>query len=100
MSELSSNASSAGSSGGLNGSTGSSVGRPTSMCGGRLNSTGDSNCSESSELTHILNRRQVIMDSQESGIEVPRTFKAVNIYTEFHEFSRKQIKEYQRTFNK
>ncbi|XP_054082737.1 EF-hand domain-containing protein D2 homolog [Zeugodacus cucurbitae] len=56
--------------------------------------------SDSSELTHILNRRQVIMDSQEAGIEVPHQFKVVNVYTEFHEFSRKQIKDYQKTFNK
>lgn len=54
---------------------------------------------DSSELTHILNRRQEIMDSQEAGIEIPRTFKVVNVYTEFHEFSRKQIKDYQKTFN-
>lgn len=54
---------------------------------------------DSSELTHILNRRQEIIDSQEAGIEVPRTFKVVNVYTEFHEFSRKQIKDYQKTFN-
>ncbi|XP_030556778.1 EF-hand domain-containing protein D2 homolog isoform X1 [Drosophila novamexicana] len=54
---------------------------------------------DSSELTHILNRRQEIMDSQEAGIEVPRTFKVVNVYTEFHEFTRKQIKDYQKTFN-
>lgn len=99
MSEISSNASSSESSGGLNSSLGSIPGRPSSL-GGRLNSTGDSNSSDSSELTHILNRRQVIIDSQEAGIEVPRTFKVVNIYTEFHEFSRKQIKEYQKTFNK
>lgn len=99
MSEISSNASSTESSGGLNSSLGSISGRPSTL-GGRLNSTADSNSSDSSELTHILNRRQVIMDSQEAGIEVPRTFKVVNIYTEFHEFSRKQIKEYQKTFNK
>lgn len=54
---------------------------------------------DSSELAHILNRRQEIMESQEAGIEVPRTFKVVNVYTEFHEFSRKQIKDYQKTFN-
>ncbi|XP_037958682.1 EF-hand domain-containing protein D2 homolog isoform X2 [Teleopsis dalmanni] len=67
----------------------SSCGRPSSN---------DSN-TDSSELTHILNRRQVIMDSQEAGIEVPRTFKVVNVFTEFHEFTRKQIKDYQKTFN-
>lgn len=53
---------------------------------------------DSSELTHILNRRQEIMDSQEAGISVPRNYK-VNVYTEFQEFSRKQIKDYQKTFN-
>ncbi|KAH8413339.1 hypothetical protein KR009_010056 [Drosophila setifemur] len=61
--------------------------------------TVSTNNTDSSELTHILNRRQEIMDSQEAGIEVPRTFKVVNVYTEFHEFSRKQIKDYQKTFN-
>lgn len=39
------------------------------------------------------------MESQEAGIEVPRSFKVVNVYTEFHEFSRKQIKDYQKTFH-
>ncbi|XP_034471706.1 EF-hand domain-containing protein D2 homolog [Drosophila innubila] len=53
---------------------------------------------DSSELTHILNRRQEIMESQEAGIAVPRNYK-VNVYTEFQEFSRKQIKDYQKTFN-
>jgi len=39
------------------------------------------------------------MDSQEAGIAVaPRNYK-VNVYTEFKEFSRKQIKDYQKTFN-
>lgn len=90
---VSSNASSAASSvSGANTSNGrrSSLGRPNSC---------DSGCSDSSELAHILNRRQVIMDSQEQGIEVPHNFKVVNVYTEFHEFSRKQIKDYQKTFN-
>jgi len=54
---------------------------------------------DSSELTHILNRRQEIMDSQEAGIEVRRTYKVVNVYTDFPEFSRNQIKDYQKTFN-
>ncbi|KAI9578448.1 hypothetical protein GQX74_009022 [Glossina fuscipes] len=88
---VSSNASSAGSS--ISGITSSndrrsSLGHPNSDSG-----------SDSSELTHILNRRQIIIDSQEAGIEVPQNFKVVNVYTEFHEFSRKQIKDYQKTFN-
>lgn len=61
--------------------------------------TGATTNTDSSELTHILNRRQEIMESQEAGIEVPRSFKVVNVYTEFHEFSRKQIKDYQKTFH-
>ncbi|XP_037040082.1 EF-hand domain-containing protein D2 homolog [Bradysia coprophila] len=56
--------------------------------------------SADSELSSILNRRQQINDDLENGKEVKHTFKAVNIYTEFHEFSRKEIKEYQATFNK
>ena len=93
---VSSNASSAASSvSGAN--TTNSNGRRSSL--GRPNSC-DSASSDSSELSHILNRRQVIMDSQEAGIEVPHNFKVVNVYTEFHEFSRKQIKDYQKTFNK
>ncbi|XP_065357151.1 EF-hand domain-containing protein D2 homolog [Calliphora vicina] len=90
---VSSNASSAASSvSGANTSNGrrSSLGRPNSC---------DSGSTDSSELSHILTRRQVIMDSQEAGIEVPHNFKVVNVYTEFHEFSRKQIKDYQKTFN-
>jgi len=51
----------------------------------------------SSELNDILNRRQKINDGLES---VKQSFKVVNVYTEFHEFSRKQIKDYQGTFNK
>jgi len=56
--------------------------------------------SADSELSSILNRRQQINEDLENGKEVKHTFKVVNIYTEFHEFSRKEIKEYQSTFNK
>lgn len=52
------------------------------------------------ELSSILNRRQQINDALENGQEVKQNFKVVNIYTEFHEFSRKEIKEYQATFNR
>ncbi|XP_075152089.1 EF-hand domain-containing protein D2 homolog Swip-1 [Haematobia irritans] len=72
----------------------SSNGRRSSL--GRTNSESGT---DTSELSHILNRRQNIIDSQEAGIEVPHSFKVVNVYTEFHEFSRKQIREYQKTFN-
>lgn len=53
-----------------------------------------------SELSSILNRRQLINDALENGETVKQNFKAGNIYTEFHEFSRKEIKDYQSTFNK
>lgn len=53
-----------------------------------------------SELSSILNRRQKINDALENGETVKHTFKVGNIYTEFHEFSRKEIKDYQSTFNK
>lgn len=56
--------------------------------------------SADSELISILNRRQQINEDLENGKEVKHTFKVVNIYTEFHELSRKEIKEYQSTFNK
>ncbi|XP_055376104.1 EF-hand domain-containing protein D2 homolog [Condylostylus longicornis] len=58
--------------------------------------------SADSELSNILNRRQKINEALENGEEVKpqQKFKVVNVYTEFHEFSRKQIKDYQATFNK
>lgn len=55
--------------------------------------------SADSELSSILNRRQQINDALENGEEVKHTFRPGNIYTEFHEFSRKEIKDYQATFN-
>lgn len=56
--------------------------------------------SADSELSSILNRRQQINDALENGEEVKHTFRPGNIYTEFHEFSRKEIKDYQSTFSK
>lgn len=53
--------------------------------------------SADSELASILNRRQQINEGDET---VQPRFKVVNVYTEFHELSRKQIKEYQNTFNR
>lgn len=51
--------------------------------------------SADNELSSILNRRQAINDALENGQEIKQNFKVVNIYTEFHEFSRKEIKQYQ-----
>lgn len=56
--------------------------------------------SSADELNSILNRRQQINEALENGQEIKHTFKVINVYTEFHEFSRKEIKEYQTTFNK
>jgi len=50
------------------------------------------------ELSAVLNRRQQINDALDGGTEVKPQFKVVNVYTEFHEFSRKEIKEYEKTF--
>lgn len=52
------------------------------------------------ELSGILSRRQEINDKLEEGLEVKPKYKFVNVYTEFHEFSRKEIKQYEETFNK
>lgn len=46
------------------------------------------------ELTAILNRRQNLNDGQ----NVEKKHAKVNIYTEFSEFSRKKIKEYETQF--
>lgn len=58
--------------------------------------------SADAELSSILNRRQQINDALENGENVENTFRSVkrNVYTEFQEFSRKEIKEYQATFNR
>ena len=54
------------------------------------------------ELSSILNRRQQINEALDEGKEVSPQFKNVkkNIYSEFHEFSRREIKEYEKTFNR
>ncbi|KFB38076.1 AGAP009528-PA-like protein [Anopheles sinensis] len=56
--------------------------------------------SADAELSSILNRRQQINDALDNGQAVRHTFKVVNIYSEFPEFSRKEIKHYQATFRK
>ena len=50
--------------------------------------------SADSELSAILNRRQNLND----GIEVQKRSAKVSVYTEFSEFSRKQVKEYETKF--
>lgn len=55
-----------------------------------------------SELSNILNRRQAINEALDEGKEVQPQFRNVHksIYAEFHEFTRRQIKDYEHTFNK
>ncbi len=52
------------------------------------------------ELSAKLNRRQDLNDALDSGHDVEHKFVRVNtnVYTEFSEFSRKQIKEYENKF--
>ncbi|XP_060521324.1 EF-hand domain-containing protein D2 homolog [Cylas formicarius] len=53
-----------------------------------------------SELNSVLIRRQEINEALDSGHEVKIKYRVVNIFTEFHEFSRKEIKNYEATFKK
>lgn len=52
------------------------------------------------ELSNLLSRRQRINDELEEGKEVKKQYKFVNVYTEFHELSRREIKQYEQTFNR
>lgn len=53
------------------------------------------------ELAAKLNRRNLINESEEGAVppSLP-TSQVFNPYTEFKEFSRKQIQDFQKTFNK
>lgn len=55
------------------------------------------------ELASKLQRRNNVIDNAEQGIEVSQadmpSMKAFNPYTEFKEFSRKEIQHYQKLFN-
>lgn len=54
--------------------------------------------SADNELTAILNRRNKINDAIDSGADVKPRFVKTSVYTEFAEFSRKQIKDYEKIF--
>lgn len=56
--------------------------------------------SADSELSSVLIRRQEINDALDEGKEIKLKYKVVNVYTEFHEFTRKEIKKYETTFKK
>jgi len=50
------------------------------------------------ELTAILNRRNEINDAIDSGAKIKPRFVKTSVFTDFSEFSRKQIKEYENIF--
>lgn len=52
------------------------------------------------ELSSVLVRRQEINEALDNGAEVKFKYKVVNIFTEFHEFSRKEIRQYEATFKR
>merc|ERR1712018_3286 len=50
------------------------------------------------ELSAILNRRNQINDTLDNGGEVKQRYAKVSVYTEFSEFSRKEIKDFETKF--
>jgi len=52
------------------------------------------------ELSAILNRRNQINDTLDSGGQVKQRYAKVSVYTEFTEFSRKEIKDFETKFTK
>ena len=50
------------------------------------------------ELSAILNRRNEINDAIDGGTVVQPRYVKTSVYTEFTEFSRKEIKEYEKKF--
>ncbi|XP_028141916.1 EF-hand domain-containing protein D2 homolog [Diabrotica virgifera virgifera] len=52
------------------------------------------------ELNQVLVRRQEINEALDNGDEVKIKYRVVNVYTEFHEFTRKEIKSYEAAFKK
>lgn len=53
-----------------------------------------------SELNSVLMRRQEINNALDNGDSVRVTYRVVNVYTEFHEFTRKEIKQYEAVFKR
>ena len=53
-----------------------------------------------SELNALLSRRLDRNEMLSQGQTVATSYRVVNVYTEFSEFSRKQIKEYEKAFKK
>lgn len=67
---------------------------------GEFGSRGSKIMPADAELSSLLSRRQRINDELEEGKEVKKQYKFVNVYTEFHELSRREIKQYEQTFNR
>lgn len=55
--------------------------------------------SADNELSAVLSRRNEINDALDSGVAVKPRFVKASIYTEFTEFTRKEIKDFQDKFN-
>ncbi|XP_045476397.1 EF-hand domain-containing protein D2 homolog [Harmonia axyridis] len=53
-----------------------------------------------SELNSVLMRRQEINNALDNGDSVRVSYRVVNVYTEFHEFTRKEIKQYEAVFKR
>ncbi|XP_022908780.1 EF-hand domain-containing protein D2 homolog [Onthophagus taurus] len=53
-----------------------------------------------SELNSVLTRRQEINEALDNGDQVKLKYRVVNVYSEFSEFTRKEIKQYEGTFQK
>ena len=52
-----------------------------------------------SELSALLARRTLLNESETDGGKLPQRQRVkISVYTEFTEFSRKQIKEYEQKF--
>ena len=73
---------------------------PTESIAPGVESTSPTGAQVEGDLADKLQRRNKIIDSDEQGMEpeLP-SLKVFNPYTEFKEFSRKEIKNYQKMFN-
>ena len=62
----------------------------------------NNDCAEgSSELNQILKRRQSLNDAMANGEKVEHVYKkqtSKNVYVEFQEYSRKEIKQFEKKF--
>lgn len=52
------------------------------------------------ELSAILTQRQIINEGNVDVSQLPNRKRYINVYSEFKEFSLKEIKEFEKTFKK